>query len=119
MPSWSTATTRQPGGAAASNAAPQVGPGRVAVDAQQRADGRRSDAVVQQVPGAACPVGVGDATTSATRPGRAPGGSAGAVARRAAPHQAISRQDDVEARADAHQQHAVTGVERVRLRRPG
>ena len=60
-------------------AAPQVGPGGVAVDAEQRADGV-GGAVVQDVPGARTPAASGT-VTSGTRPGRVPGGPA----RRAAP----------------------------------
>ena len=71
MPSWSTATTRQPAGACGQEPPPQVGPRRVAVDAQHRAV-HRLRTVVEDVPGAAYVVRVVRVTRrDQPRPGRA------------------------------------------------
>ena len=88
MPSWSTATTRQPAGGCGEEPPPQVGPGGVAVHAQQGARALGAGAVVEDVPGARYAVRVDDVDQPGPAPGRArasAGASAGRRARRARP----------------------------------
>ena len=107
-----------PGGAGGQEPAPQVGPGGVAVHAQQGADRSRPRRCRARASGAARPSRVGDVDRAATRPG--PAGQAGEG--RAAGSPVVtrrSRQRGVQARADAQQQHPVAGLQRVGLLRQG
>ena len=116
IPSWSTATTRQPGWRLGEEAAPQIGPGGIAVDAEHRPDigGARR-----------CP---GRARCAARRPrrrrrhvddqrGSKPGSEPSSIAWDRSDAAACRSPDEfgvrgVQARADAEQQDPLVGPER-------
>ena len=121
MPSWSTATTRQPGGACGEEAA-ATGRTRWGCRGRTACVPARGSAapLSQDVPGARYAVGVGPTSTSRDQAGSSPG-SPDEVRPPGARRSGRPRSPDdlgargVQARADAQQQHPVAGAQRVGL----